>query len=155
MTKYTDPPGFAEWEATVPESIRNDTIWKCPAYRYGLWIHDLAEKDIAPLLRDPDTRETADQLVRAADSISSNFAEGYGKTTGPDRAKYYDISSGSTRECQDWYYKLRKHLTTDVVEHRLGVLSRLTRILNAIIPRERADRIGRARRARTTKRHSP
>ena len=155
MTKYSDPPGFAEWEATVPESIRSDTIWKAPAYRYGLWMSDLAAQDVAALLRDPDTRQSADQLIRAADSISSNFAEGYGKTTGPDRAKYYDISSGSTRECSDWYYKLRKHLAPAVLDHRLGILQRIMRILNAVIPRERADTIGRARRARTTKRHSP
>ena len=154
MSKYTDPPGFAEWEATVPESFRSDTIWKAPAYRYGLWMSDLAEKDMELLVRDPSTRDSAQQLVSAAQSISANFAEGYGKTTGPDRAKFYDISSGSTRECRDWYYKLRKHLTPEVLEHRLDVLSRILRILNAIIPRERADRIGRARRARTSKRPS-
>ena len=49
MTKYTDPPGFAEWEATVPAAIRNDSIWKTPAYRYALWISDLAEADMAPV----------------------------------------------------------------------------------------------------------
>lgn len=155
MTKYTDPPGFAEWEATVPESFRNDTIWKAPAYRYGVWISDLAAKDMEPLLRDPDIRETALQLVSAARSISANFAEGYGKTTGPDRAKFYDISSGSTRECRDWYYKLRDSFSPAVLEQRFDLLSRIMRILNAIIPRERADTIGRARRARTRKRHSP
>jgi four helix bundle protein len=155
MTKYTDPPGFAEWEATVPESFRDDTIWKAPAYRYAVWIGDLAAKDMEPLLRDPDLRETARQLVRAAESISTNFAEGYGKTTGPDRAKFYDISSGSTRVCRDWYYKLRNHLAAGALEQRLDLLARIMRILNAIIPRERADTIGRARRARTRKRHSP
>ena len=155
MTKYPDPPGFAEWEATVPGAIRNDPIWKTPAYRYGLWIADLAEADMAPLLKNPETREMADQLVRAARSISANLAEGYGRTTGPERAKYYDYAYSSDRECTDWYYKARKFLEPDSLNHRFELLRRIVRILTAVIPRERADRIGRARRTRTTMRESP
>ena len=45
MPKYPDPPGFTEWEATIPESFKRDPIWRTPAYRYSLWLSDLAKQD--------------------------------------------------------------------------------------------------------------
>ncbi|MFC2082289.1 four helix bundle protein [Bacteroidota bacterium] len=36
-----------------------------------------------------------DQMDRASDSIALNIAEGTGKYTSKDKAKYYDISRGS------------------------------------------------------------
>ena len=44
MTHYIDPPGFAEWEVTLPESFRRNPIWRTPAYRYGVWLGDLLKK---------------------------------------------------------------------------------------------------------------
>ena len=149
MTQYTDPPGFEAWEAQVPESFKRDPIWRTPAYRYGVWLADLAAGDVVLLFEDPATRDLADQLLRAARSISSNLAEGYGRTTGPDRARYYDYAVASAREVRDWYFKARHHLSAAVVEHRQELIVRIIRILSAVIPRERADRIGRARRTRT------
>jgi four helix bundle protein len=149
VTKYTDPPGFDVWEAQVPLVLRNDPIWRTPAYRYGLWISDLAAADVAPLFKHIETQELADQLLRAAQSISSNLSEGYGRTTGPERARYYDYAVSSTRESIDWYYKARQHLGDEVLAQRHELLLRIIRILSAVIPRERADRIGRARRTRT------
>ena len=146
MSTYTDPAGFSEWEATVPDAIRKDPIWKTPAYRYGLWLADLAAVDVAALLHDPDTSEKAAQLLSAAESISATLAEGYRRTTGPDRAKFYDYANGSAGECRDWYYKLRKFLPPDALNLRFELTGRLSAILNAVIPRERADRTGRARR---------
>ena len=149
MTKYTDPPGFEEWEAQVPVSLRQDPIWRTPAYRYGLWLADLAAADVVPLFKQVETRNLADQLLRAAQGISSNLAEGYGRTTGPERARYYDYAASDARECRDWYYKARQHLALDVLEQRHDLLLRVIKILSVVIPRERADRVGRARRTRT------
>ena len=39
-----------------------------------------------------------DQMDRASDSIALNIAEGTGKYTGKDKARYYDISRGSALE---------------------------------------------------------
>ena len=40
-----------------------------------------------------------DQMDRACDSIPLNIAEGTGKYTGKDKARYYDIARGSSLEC--------------------------------------------------------
>ena len=41
-----------------------------------------------------------DQLLRAADSIALNLAEGRGKPTVKDQRKFFYIAFGSIRECQ-------------------------------------------------------
>jgi len=43
--------------------------------------------------------DLADQLRRAATSIPLNIAEGAGKTTNKDRARYYATARGSAMEC--------------------------------------------------------
>jgi len=44
-------------------------------------------------------REIRDQLKRAATSIPLNIAEGAGKPTPGDRARYHAIARGSAMEC--------------------------------------------------------
>jgi len=41
-----------------------------------------------------------DQLQRATSSVALNLAEGYGKKTTKDRAKFFTIALGSVREIQ-------------------------------------------------------
>ncbi len=44
-------------------------------------------------------RSTRDQLVRASQSIALNIAEGCGKIPPADRGRFFQIASGSAREC--------------------------------------------------------
>jgi four helix bundle protein len=139
MSQYSDPEGFAEWEATVPEYFRRDPIWRTPAYRYGLWLSELAKQDAKLLRADPDTRGDVDQFLRAVGGISSNLAEGYSRSTGPERARYYDYALATSRESRDRCFKARKVLGEALVAQRHSVLERIIRILTAVVPRERAE----------------
>ena len=139
MSKFVDPPGFAEWEATLPPSFTRDPIWRTPAYRYGLWLATLARKDFEMLFAKPSARNNARQLLRAVEAISANLAEGYSRSTGAERARYYDYALATARESRDWYFKARGELGPEVTEHRQAVLERIIKILSAIVPRERAS----------------
>ena len=46
------------------------------------------------------SRVLRDQLDRASSSIVLNLAEGWGRSTEKDRARFYQIALGSLRECQ-------------------------------------------------------
>ena|SRR5687767_4504907 len=106
-----EPDGLEAWaEAEVPEVMRNDPIWRLPAYRYSLYLGDLIQADIYRMRRDIRTRSCVDQLISAVESISSNIAEGYSRTTGPDRAKYFEYGHSSARESRDWLFKTRHPL---------------------------------------------
>ncbi len=53
------------------------------------------------------------QVIRAADSIAANIAEGYGRYTSPDRRKFYLYSRGSFEETKAWLRKaLRRQVTS-------------------------------------------
>lgn len=45
------------------------------------------------------------QFVNAADSISANLAEGFGRYHKKDKVKFYIYSQGSIKECFDWNEK--------------------------------------------------
>ena len=85
-----EPPGLSEWAAEhVPDTMRQDSIWRLPAYRYSLYLGDQLQA-AAEQMRRAHSRRIVDQLLDAAQSISANIAEGYGRTSGPERAKFFE-----------------------------------------------------------------
>lgn len=128
---------YAEWQAGVPEEIKGDPLWKLEVYRLGLFIADIAWQDASALIKVPLARDLADQLYRAVCSISANIAEGYSRSTGKDRARFYEYSLGSAREARDWYYKSRHTLKEEVVHHRIELLTQIIKILNVLTPTQR------------------
>ena len=71
---------------------------------YELDVYRLAEKLADRIWRDFDEwsvkaqRTIGYQVIRSADSIAANIAEGYGRYTPADRRKFYHYARGSFEE---------------------------------------------------------
>jgi len=132
---------YASWEADVPESLKNDTLWRVEAYRLALFLSDIAWHDVSRLVQDRRMRSLSDQLYRAVGSVSANIAEGYSKGTGKDRARFYEYALGSARESRDWYFKARHLLGENIAIHRIDFLTQIIRLLLTMVPQQRQSRI--------------
>lgn len=80
-------------------------------------------------------RTVGEQFVEAADSISANIAEGFGRYFKKDKIKFYLYSAGSVKECFDWNEKskVRLLLTTDEYSHIFEELQKLPEAINRLI----------------------
>lgn len=67
------------------------------------------------------------QMRRAASSIPANIAEGCGKNSKPDFAKFLNIALGSANECE--YYLL---LSKDLQYLKLEDFDKLNKLVNEI-----------------------
>ena len=130
---------YQEWELTVPEGIKNDSLWRMEAYRLALFATDIGWQDATKLMSDARTTNIASQLFRALGSISANLAEGYSRGTGKDRARFYEYALGSARESRDWYFKARHLLPEVVSEHRLNLMNQIIRLLLVMVPHQRGQ----------------
>jgi len=88
---------------------------------------------------DTFSRDTVGkQIVRAADSIGANIAEGYGRGTGPDNRRFIRTARGSLNETQHWLRRtFRRKLMTkaqvDLIKPLIGELGpRLNAYLKSI-----------------------
>lgn len=129
---------YQEWISTVPEEIRQDPLWSLEVYRLGLLVADISWDDTERLDKSTHTRGAADQIRRSLDSISANIAEGYSRSTGKDRARYFEYSLG---EARDRYYKVRRALKPKVISHRIKLLTQIVKILNTFVPIQRKSGI--------------
>jgi len=68
---------------------------KLDCYRLAVEFQTLA----APLLRQRGASSLRDQLDRASVSIVLNIAEGAGRLSPADKARFYAIARGSAMEC--------------------------------------------------------
>lgn len=121
------------WEATVPDTITRDSLWRMRVYRLALFASDRGWEDVSLLNGDTRTRGLADQLYRALGSIGANIAEGYSRSTGKDRSRIYTYALGSARESRDWYYKARFCLGDERAQERMALLAEVIRQLLTIV----------------------
>ncbi len=128
---------YEVWAASVPTEIREDSLWKMEAYRLALFAGDMGWRDVKRLMRDKRPVGLADQLYRALGSVSGNLAEGYSRSTGKDRARFYEYALGSARESRDWYYKGRHVLGEEVTARRVRLLTQIIRLLLTMVPQQR------------------
>jgi four helix bundle protein len=90
---------YEEWVQQVPESLRNDPIWKFAAYPKALFLFELAWDDSGQLMHDVRGRVIAGQLIRSTGSINANIDEGFGRgIEAREYVQFLRYALGSTRE---------------------------------------------------------
>jgi four helix bundle protein len=113
---------------------------KLDVYRYSIafcaWVGDFL-----PLITAKTSAK--DQLDRASTSIPLNIAEGNGKFSVKDRARFLEMARGSALECAACLDVLvaRKLTTTEQVADAKIDLARIVRMMIGLLKRfsERAD----------------
>ncbi|WP_371927316.1 four helix bundle protein [Pontibacter sp. HSC-36F09] len=75
------------------------------------------------------------QYTTAADSISANIAEGFGRYGKKDKIKYYRYAQGSMYESFNWteQARVRKLITEEQYLYILGELKKLPIAINSLI----------------------
>jgi four helix bundle protein len=132
---------FEEFEANAPNQLRRDRLWQMKSYRLALYASRVVGLDAPVLAANTITREVASQVFRAVGSMRSHIAEGYGRSSGRDRVKYFEYALGSAREAPEWYSHSECVLGEELARQRFDVLDEIVRMLLAIIPRERGRTI--------------
>ncbi|HRQ38020.1 MAG TPA: four helix bundle protein [Chloroflexota bacterium] len=130
---------YQEWEQAVFAEIKGDVLWKVEAYRLALFVADIGWYDVSRLINDARTVKLSDQLYRALGSIGANTAEGYSRSSGKDRARFYEYALGSARESRVWYFNARHILGEPIVHHRTQLLTQIIRLLTTMIPQQRGN----------------
>ena len=79
--------------------------------------------------------ERSDQLVRAAESVVRNIAEGAGRWSEADRAKHYKIARGEAMECAASLdvMKLRRLVAPEAYEQGIRLLESVVGMLTKMI----------------------
>ncbi len=75
------------------------------------------------------------QFIRAADSISANIAEGFGRYSKKEKIRFYLYARGSVYESLDWLEKCRVRNIISLEDYSKirSILSNLPLKLNAIM----------------------
>lgn len=128
---------YDDWLKSVPVEISGDLLWKVEAYRLALFIADLAWRDVTKLTQDRRMFGLSDQLYRAVGSISANVSEGYSRSSGKDRVRFYEYALGSARESRGWFYQGRHVLGENVAQHRMRLVTQIIRLLLTMVPDQR------------------
>jgi four helix bundle protein len=132
---------YGDWLAGVPDALKNDPIWKFKAYPKALLLYDLSWQDVEKLTRDVRGRAVGQQLIRSSGSITANIDEGFGRgVEGGEYLQFLRYALGSARETRSWYYKARKLLSNQVVEHRIALCNEVIALLVTAMQRRKQAR---------------
>ena len=131
---------------TEPASIlatpdSRDPIARMRVYELAVELLVEAWPDAEELSHHPMTQKVSDQLYSAVASIEANIADGYSRSSGKDRSRFFEYALSSARESVTWYRAARPILGIEVTTKRWEKLEQIRRFLLAIIPSERKRQI--------------
>jgi four helix bundle protein len=129
---------YEAWVEEVHQRVKEEPTWQNLGYRKALFLYDLAWRDCERMTEDRRGRAVAGQLIRSAGSISANVEEGHGRGYGKQRNWFLTVSVGSARETKGWYWRARKLLSEDVLEHRLALVDEVISLLVHELKRQRS-----------------
>jgi four helix bundle protein len=128
---------YEKWEQSVPDAIRQESLWNFIGYRKALFLYDICWVDCEKLVKHPLGKPVAHQLVRSVGSISANIEEGQGRGFSKDRDYFLRVALGSARESKGWYYRAKALLLESVLPHRLELLGEVIALLVTEINKKR------------------
>jgi four helix bundle protein len=137
MTTNSIDVALAEWERRQPKAITKDRLWTLNCYREALFLVDAVREDREALGSPHTMAEAKEPLLTSVGSIAANIAEGYGRATAADRARFLSYALGSTREAIAWYRTLRTSGEDPRVSERTERLARIRRMLLGLLARIR------------------
>jgi len=129
---------FEEWVKTLPDSLRNDPLWKSAYYRLAMYLYDLMWIDSEVINKDFRGREIVHQLVRSAGSVCANMEEAYRRGIGTaDYVRIMRIALGELGETQGWYFRARHILGSELLEKRIKVIQQAIALTVKVIDQNR------------------
>lgn len=105
-------------------SFRDLLVWQ-KAHQFVLAVYRLSE-----VFPDRERYGLAHQMRRAAVSIPANIAEGFGKRSQAEKARFLNMAEGSLEESR-YYLILAQDLGYDNTEELMNLLEEVSRLLNA------------------------
>ena len=129
---------FEEWVKMLPDSLRNDPLWKSAYYRSAMYLYDLVWIDSAAINKDFRGREIVHQAVRSAGSVCANMEEAYRRGIGTaDFVRIMRIALGELGETQGWYFRSRHILSQATLDKRIKVIQQAIALTVTAIDKNR------------------
>ena len=111
-------------ERSPARSFRDLLVWQ-KAHAFVLGVYRYTES-----FPEREKYGLTHQLRRAAVSIPANIAEGFGKRSLPEKARFLNIAEGSVEECR-YYLILSQDLGYGQSESLMSALEEASKLLNA------------------------
>src|SRR5689334_24843510 len=111
-------------ERPAARSFRDLMVWR-KAHEFVLAVYRLTDS-----FPDREKFGLSHQMRRAAVSIPANIAEGFGKRSRAEKARFLNIAEGSLEECR-YYLILTQDLGYGETASLTAMLEETSRLLNA------------------------